>query len=173
MESERSVGDHANGESRLSGKKVKLPVFEGNDPVAWITHAEIYFDVQSTSDEMRVKLSRLSMEGSAIHWFNLLLETKDNLSWEKLKKSLIAGYGGQRLESTFEELSTMRQTGNVEAFELLLSHVGCLPEDQYLGYFMSGLKQQIRRRVRTESAKSDTDDANSEGHRKRVEGRRR
>lgn len=96
-----------------------------------------------------MKLSRLSMEGSAIHWFNLLLETKDNLSWEKLKKSLIAGYGGQRPESTFEELSTLRQTGNVEAFELLLSQVGCLPEDQYLGYFMSGLKQQIRRRVRT------------------------
>lgn len=32
---------------------------------------------------------------------------------------------------------------------MLSSQVGRLPEEQYLGYFMSGLKPQIRRRVRT------------------------
>jgi len=109
--------------------------------------------VQNTPDGMRVKLSRLSMEGSTIHWFNLLMETEDDLSWEKLKRALIARYGGRRLENPFEELSTLRQTGSVEefveAFELLSSQVGRLPEEQYLGYFMSGLKQSIRRRVRT------------------------
>ncbi|GAU37038.1 hypothetical protein TSUD_207440 [Trifolium subterraneum] len=158
-----SVGDEstaasAQAESRLAGKKVKLPVFEGEDPVAWITRAEIYFEVQNTLDEMRVKLARLSMEGPTIHWFNLLLETEDDLSWEKLKTALIARYGGRRLENPFEELSTLRQTGSVEdfveAFELLSSQVGKLPEEQYLGYFMSGLKPQIRRRVRTLNPKS-------------------
>ncbi|MCI17325.1 pentatricopeptide repeat-containing protein, partial [Trifolium medium] len=81
------------------------------------------------------------------------METEDHLTWEKLKKSLISRYGGRRLENPFEELSTLRQTGSVEefveAFELLSSQVGRLPEDQYLGYFMSGLKHPIRRRVRT------------------------
>ncbi|MCI22792.1 retrotransposon gag protein, partial [Trifolium medium] len=90
-ESEGSIGNEQ-GESCLSGKKVKLPVFEGEDPVAWITRSEIYFDVQNTSEEMKVKLARLSMEGSTIHWFNLLLETEDELSWVKLKKALIARY---------------------------------------------------------------------------------
>ncbi|CAJ2649147.1 unnamed protein product [Trifolium pratense] len=150
---EESVEASNMNESRLAGKKVKLPLFEGDDPVAWITCAEIYFDVQQTADDMRVKLSRLSMEGPTIHWFNLLMETEDNLSWEKLKKALIARYGGMRLENPFEELSTLRQTGSVEefveAFELLSSQVGRLPEEQYLGYFMSGLKSSIRRRVRT------------------------
>ncbi|PNX96121.1 pentatricopeptide repeat-containing protein [Trifolium pratense] len=37
----------------------------------------------------------------------------------------------------------------VEAFELLSFQVGRLPEEQYLRYFMGGLKPQIRRRVRT------------------------
>ncbi|GAU13119.1 hypothetical protein TSUD_174190 [Trifolium subterraneum] len=140
-------------ESRLSGKKVKLPEFDGEDPVAWITRAEIYFDVQQTPDAMRIKLARLSMDGPTIHWFNLLLETEDELSWEKLKKELIARYGGRRLENPFEELSTLKQGGSVkeyvEAFELLSSQVTRLPEEQYLGYFMSGLKPPIRRRVRT------------------------
>ncbi|MCI04942.1 retrotransposon gag protein, partial [Trifolium medium] len=150
---EESVEASTMNESRLAGKKVKLPLFDGDDPVAWITRAEIYFDVQQTPEEMRVKLSRLSMEGPTIHWFNLLMETEDHLSWEKLKKALIARYGGRRLENPFEELSTLRQTGSVEefveAFELLSSQVGRLPEEQYLGYFMSGLKPSIRRRVRT------------------------
>lgn len=150
---EDSRGDSSFSESRLAGKKVKLPVFEGDDPVAWITRAEIYFDVQNTIEEMRVKLSRLSMEGATIHWFNLLMETEDGLTWEKLKKSLIAHYSGRRLENPFEELSTLKQNGSVEefveAFELLSSQVGRLPEEQYLGYFMSGLKQPIRRMVRT------------------------
>src|SRR3954463_10948847 len=53
---ETVVGDSSQSESRLAGKKVKLPLFEGGDPVAWITRAEIYFDVQNTSDAMRVKL---------------------------------------------------------------------------------------------------------------------
>ena len=93
-ESENSVGESSQEESRLSGKKVKLPLFEGDDLVAWITRVEIYFDVQNTTDKMRVKLARLSMEGSTIHWFNLLMETEDELSWEKLKRALIARYGG-------------------------------------------------------------------------------
>ncbi|MCI44039.1 retrotransposon-derived protein PEG10-like, partial [Trifolium medium] len=84
-ENEASSGGSSQNESRLAGKKVKLPLFDGEDPVAWITHAEIYFDVQGTADEMRVKLARLSMEGSIIHWFNLLMETEDDLSWENLK----------------------------------------------------------------------------------------
>lgn len=37
--SENSVSDPPQGEPRLSGKKVKLMLFEGEDPVAWITHA--------------------------------------------------------------------------------------------------------------------------------------
>ncbi|PNX66761.1 pentatricopeptide repeat-containing protein [Trifolium pratense] len=137
IEGESSVNRSTESESRLAGKKVKLPLFEGEDPVAWITRAEIYFDVQGTADEMKVKLSRLSMEGSTIHWFNLLLETEDDLSWEKLKKAMIARYGGRRLENPFEELSALRQSGSVEeyveAFELLSSQVGRLPEEQYLG----------------------------------------
>ncbi|MCH86025.1 Ty3/gypsy retrotransposon protein, partial [Trifolium medium] len=152
-EGDTSVNNSLQGESRLAGKKVKLPLFDGEDPVAWITRAEIYFDVQNTTDDMRVKLARLSMEGSTIHWFNLLMETEDELSWEKLKRALIARYGGRRLENPFEELSTLQQKGTVEefveSFELLSSQVGRLPEEQYLGYFMSGLKPQIRRRVRT------------------------
>lgn len=55
QESNLCMGEYSQGESRLSGKKVQLPLFEGDDSVAWITRAEIYFDVQNTTDDMKVK----------------------------------------------------------------------------------------------------------------------
>lgn len=82
------------------------------------------------------------MQGSTIHWFNLLRETEDHLT-----------YGGRKFKNPFEELSVLVQTGNVEefieAFELISSQVGRLPEEQYVGYFMSGLQPEIQKRVRT------------------------
>ncbi|MCI93128.1 retrotransposon gag protein, partial [Trifolium medium] len=47
---EEAIETSTMNESRLAGKKVKLPLFEGDDPVAWITRAEIYFDVQQTPE---------------------------------------------------------------------------------------------------------------------------
>ncbi|PNX64282.1 cysteine-rich receptor-like protein kinase, partial [Trifolium pratense] len=49
--------------SKKLGPKETIP---GEDPVAWITCAEIYFDVQGTVDEMKVKLSRLALERSRV-----------------------------------------------------------------------------------------------------------
>lgn len=58
---------------------------------------------------------------------------KDKLSWEMLKKALIAWYRGGILENPFEELLMSRQTGSaeefVESFELLSTQVGRLLEN--------------------------------------------
>lgn len=131
--SENSIGDFHLDESWMLVKKVELTMFEGEDSMAWITRADIYFNIQNTPEDVKLKFAMLSMEGSPIHWFNLLMETENELSGKKLKKVLIARYGGLRLENPFEELSTIRQTGSVEefveAFKLLSSQFGCLPEE--------------------------------------------
>ena len=36
----------ASPEERMTAKKVELPLFDGTDPVGWITRAETYFEVQ-------------------------------------------------------------------------------------------------------------------------------
>jgi len=112
-----------------------------------------HFEVQNISDAVKVKLAKLSMEGATIHWFNLLRETEDHLSWSIFKQALIERYGGRRFDNPFEELSDLRQGGSVDdyiaEFEYLSSQVGRLPEEQYLGYFMGGLRLEIRRCVRT------------------------
>lgn len=140
-------------EFRLSAKKVELPTFDGKDPVAWITRAETYFEVQRTSEDVRIQLAKLSMEGGTIYWFNCWRESKDEPSWEKLKYTLLVRFGMGRLGNPYEELRDIKQTGTVNEyiaeFEVFYSECGRLPEVQFLGYFVGGLKLEIRARIHT------------------------
>ncbi|WVZ04691.1 hypothetical protein V8G54_018037 [Vigna mungo] len=147
--SDRDLG----AEYRMAAKKVELPSFDGSDPVGWITRAKTYFEVQGSTEEVKVRLAKLSMEGATIHWFNLLQETEVGLLWTKLKRELIGRYGGRTSDNPFQELKDLSQMGSVDEylaeFEYISSQVYRLPEEQYLGYFIGGLRSEIWRRVRT------------------------
>lgn len=136
-------------EFHLAARKLELLLFDGTDPVGWITRAETYFEVQATPED--VKLAKLSMNGPTIHWYNPLRETENDLTWLKLRRSLIEHYGERRYDKPFEELSVLKQEGNMEdyvaEFEYISSQVLQLPEEQYLGYFMGGLREEIRCKV--------------------------
>ncbi|XP_073225787.1 uncharacterized protein [Cicer arietinum] len=135
-------------EFRLAAKKVELSTFSSDDPLAWITRAKTYFDVQRISADVRIQLTKLSMEGPTIHWFNLWQDSTEDLSWESLTKALIICFGGGRLENPFEELKELKQFGYMEdyivEFELYSSQCGRLPEQQFLGYFIGGLHHDSR-----------------------------
>lgn len=94
-----------------------------------------------------MRLAKLSMEGATIHWFNLLRETEDELTWSKLKRALIERYRGRKSGNPFEELKDLQQAGDVDEyvteFEFVSSQLGRLLEEQYLGYFMGGLRPEI------------------------------
>lgn len=73
---------------RLAVKKVEMKSFDSEDSVGLITQAEMYFEVQGTPEEVKVKLAKLSMEDTMIHWFNMLRETEDELTWLKTETCL-------------------------------------------------------------------------------------
>lgn len=140
-------------EFRQSIKKVELPSFNGEDPAGWISRAEVYFRVQGTLPELKVNLAQLCMEGATIHFFNSLIGEDEDLSWEKLKESLLSRYGGHGNGNVYEQLTGLKQKGTVEEYitevEYLTAQIPKLPDKQFLGYFLQGLKAEIRGRVRS------------------------
>ncbi|MCH79689.1 Ty3/gypsy retrotransposon protein [Trifolium medium] len=140
-------------EFRQSVKKVELPMFDGEDPAGWISRAEIYFRVQGTSPEVKVSLAQLCMEGSTIHFFNSLISEDEEMTWEMLKESLLERYGGRGEGDVYEQLTELKQEGSVEEYitdmEYLLAQIPKLPEKQFRGYFIHGLKADIRGKVRS------------------------
>lgn len=103
-------------EFRKSVKKIELPMFTGEDPAGWIARAEVYFQVQETSPEVRASLAQLCMEGPTIHFFNSLLDGGDELTWEQFKGELLERYGGVSDGNVFEQLSSLQQESGVEEY---------------------------------------------------------
>ncbi|MCI71812.1 retrotransposon gag protein, partial [Trifolium medium] len=68
---------------------VELPTFNGEDPAGWISRAEIYFRVQDTTPEVKLKLAQICMEGATIHFFISLIGEDEDLTWEQLKEALL------------------------------------------------------------------------------------
>ncbi|CAJ2658503.1 unnamed protein product [Trifolium pratense] len=114
------LDDDSLAEFRRSVKKVELPMFNGEDPAGWISRAEVYFRVQNTRPEI---------------------------------KELLERYGGQGEGDVYEQLTELRQKGSVDDyindFEYLTAQIPRLPDKQFLGYFLHGLKEEIRGKVRS------------------------
>ena len=129
-------------------KKVELPTFEGHDPLGWLARAEKFFEVQQVKPLERLRLAFISMEGNAIRWFQYWRLKFKNLSWKEFADALIRRFGGNRRGPIYERLASLRQTGGVEEyvqeFELLVVQAKPSAEDQILGYFLAGLRQDIR-----------------------------
>ncbi|GAU37691.1 hypothetical protein TSUD_164940 [Trifolium subterraneum] len=143
-------------EFRHSVKRVELPSFDGDDPAGWISRAEVYFRVQGTTPEVKVSLAQLCMEGSTIHFFNSIVREVPDLTWEGLKEALLERYGGHGEGDVYEQLTELKQEGTVEdyitEFEYLIAQIPKLPEKQFQGYFLHGLKTEIRGKVRSMAA---------------------
>ncbi|KAL6516002.1 hypothetical protein OROGR_019307 [Orobanche gracilis] len=62
-------------------------------------------------------------------------------------------YGGLGVGDMFEQLASLRQEGDVEEyiemFEKLTAQVKKLPDDQFFGYFIHGLKDNLKGRIRS------------------------
>lgn len=141
-------------------KKVELPSFEGSDPLDWVARIEKFFEVQQVKSSVKPRLAFISMEGNTVHWFQYWRQKAKNPSWEEFVTTLLRRFSGNGRGTVFERLATLRQMGNVEdyvqEFELLVAQAPSISEDQLLGYFLTGLRQDIRGQVRPHDTKDLT-----------------
>ena len=129
-------------------KRIELPYFRGEDPFGWISRAEAFFTVQGTPPALRLEFAHISMEGPPWHWFKMLKEEDPLLDWEKFKTAFFYRYGGHCSGNLYMQLRMMKQRGSVdefiEEFDMVASQLTELTNEQYLGLFMGGLKEEIR-----------------------------
>lgn len=142
-------------------KKIPLPEFHGFDPQGWIQKALLYFDIHGTPAHLRVRLAQLSMCGVAQHWFTIVQQIHDPLLWDQLQTELLQRFSGLEIQNPYEQLATLQQSDSIhdfiDDFEYLLSLVPRLPESQALGYFIAGLRPEVKKWVRLHRPKSRLD----------------
>ncbi|KAJ0547247.1 putative retrotransposon gag domain-containing protein [Helianthus annuus] len=112
-------------------KKVKLPEFFGFDPQGWIQKATLYFNINRTPDNLRLRLAQLSMVGVAQHWFTVITQVRESLSWADFQSELLQGFSGLEIHNPYEQLATVQSDSihdYIDDFEYLMSLVPRLPE---------------------------------------------
>ena len=60
-------GNTAHGGNRW--RTLEIPIFEGEDPMGWLTKIERYFGLQAISEEDKLEAVMVAMDGEALGWF--------------------------------------------------------------------------------------------------------
>lgn len=133
-------------------KKVRMPTFEGDDPLGWITRAEKFFDIQHIKEKLKLRLAFINMEGNTIYWFQSWKRNTKRRTWKAFTTALVCRYGGNRGGDVYERLAAICQTGTiaefVQEFEILAAQISGASEAQLRGYFLAGLRDDMRDKIR-------------------------
>lgn len=140
-------------ETLFSLPKVKLPFFDGSDTRGWVTKAELYFKVHHTPLSQQLYLAQMCMDGQALHWFTNLLICHPTTTWDQFRTKLLHRFSGTRFRNAHEALGLLFQEGGVDEyiakFEELTALIPNQSEEESIGWYLRGLKPEIRIWVRT------------------------
>ncbi|XP_057746886.1 uncharacterized protein LOC130966135 [Arachis stenosperma] len=131
-----------------------LPKFDGNDALSWIFSADQYFEFFRVPPEEQIGLAAMHMTGSAIPWFQMSQRSAQFRSWTQLKRAIELEFGPSLFESPRELLFKLQQQGSVSDFYVefvaLANRTHIEPADALRDCFISGLRADIRREVKSQ-----------------------
>ncbi|XP_071688236.1 uncharacterized protein [Rutidosis leptorrhynchoides] len=133
--------------------KVKLPLFDGDDPRGWITKAELYFNVHKTPIDQKLLLTQMCMDGVALNWFTNLLIKHPTTTWNEFRLKLLSRFSGTIYHNPHKALGSLFDEGDIdhyiEEFEVLSALIPDQSEEQAISMFLRGLQTNVKNWVRT------------------------
>jgi len=103
-------------------------------------------------------LTSFHLSNVSLQWYRWYTKNRGQLRWNEFVKALLHRFGPTDYKDPSEALSRLKQTTTVnsyqEAFEKLSHKVDDLPKKFLVGYFIVGLKDEIRLDVRVKQQKT-------------------
>ncbi|XP_028552383.1 uncharacterized protein LOC114580110 [Dendrobium catenatum] len=147
-----------NGRGEWGMRKLKLPIFEGEDAYGWIFKAERYFTAMGMTDEEKLLAVPLCLEARALAWYQWTEERQRFRCWAEFREMCLDRFRPPKEGTHHEQFFALTQTGTVSAyrdrFELLSSRLRGMTDEVLEGNFMKGLKPHIRSAVRAAKPRS-------------------
>lgn len=97
-------------------KKIELPVFDGTRPYGWIFRVERYFRVGHYTEEQRMELISLSVEGRVLNWFEGDMAEQGFTGWTDFKERMLARFAVTLDDEPGKRLCSLTQTGTVQDY---------------------------------------------------------
>lgn len=131
--------------------KLKVPQFDGSDPLGWIFKITQFFNYHVTTDSERLTILSFYMDGPALAWFQWMSCNGQIASWSDFLNALKPQFDSSHYDDPTRPLFTITHRGTVidylTEFEALANRIIGLPPPFLLSCFISGLSPDIRREI--------------------------
>nr|GEV84299.1 peroxidase 64 [Tanacetum cinerariifolium] len=118
----------------------------------WVYQAEQYFEFQKMDEGDRIALALFHLDGIAQQWHRWYTKVQGSVTRAEFTKALLVRFGPTDYEDPSEALHWLKQSTTMviyqETFERLSNWVEGLSESFLVGYFIGGLKDEIRLKVK-------------------------
>lgn len=136
--------------------KLEFPTFDGNNARMWIRKCEKYFSLCKVSDEQKLDLACIYVNGKAESWVSSYISAKRGVTWSEFIIDLCARFRDDHGEYAVEQFKKLCQKGSIEEcldeFEemraLLMQKNHLLSDEFFLESFIGGMKASIKPFVR-------------------------
>ncbi|KAL4351905.1 hypothetical protein GQ457_06G037700 [Hibiscus cannabinus] len=142
--------------------KIELQMFDGINPRGWIKRCQKYFTLFDIPEEQKMDLASMHLEGKAETWFDGYIMQKHRLSWHEFTADLCHRFSDRTDTDVIEEFNKLIQKGSVEEYQenfeelkpYIIQQNPYQGEPYFVSSFLSGLKEELRHRVKVHSPTS-------------------
>ncbi|XP_039027637.1 uncharacterized protein LOC120161466 [Hibiscus syriacus] len=136
--------------------KIELPFFEGVNPKGWMHKCLKHFSLCKVPVDQRVEVATMYLTRKAKIWFDGYIMQKHHVTWHEFEADLCHRFSDRSFYDIVEEFTKLTQKGSIEdyqeRFEELQPHMllqnPTLSEDFFVSLFISGLRDDIKHRVK-------------------------
>jgi len=127
--------------------KVEFPTFDGSNPRNWVKKCAKYFNLCRISDDQKVDLALMYLQGKAETWFSSYILGRNHIVWDDFIVDLCARFRDDMGRQVVEEFNKLNLIGELddylEKFEelkaLLLLKNPSLSNNYFVDSFIGGL----------------------------------
>lgn len=128
--------------------KVFCLKFDGSQLEGWIFLAEEYFECHGITEESKVRIANLHMEGVVLDSIRRLKKNNMLFSWEKLLEELRERFGESENKDSLVVLTRLQQTSTVAVyiaeFEHILNEISGQMKKSLITFFVTDLWEDLR-----------------------------
>ncbi|KAL4325963.1 hypothetical protein GQ457_11G022560 [Hibiscus cannabinus] len=142
--------------------KIELQMFDGANPRGWVKRCQKYFSLLNIPEEQKMDIAAMHLEGKAETWFDGYILQKHRINWPEFAADLCHRFCDRTYTDVIEEFNKLIQKTSVEDYQerfeelkpFMIQQNPHLEETYFVSSFLSGLKEELRHRVKIHQPQS-------------------